>query len=224
MKMKKESGKVGLRLNIKKMKIMASSFITSWQIDGKQQKQWETFFGGRGLTEDGNCSHEIKGHLLLGWRVMTNLDSILKSRDITLSTKFHLVKAVVFLVVMYRCESWTTKKAEHWRIDAFVLRCWRRLLRVPWTERRSHQSMLMKISPQYSLKGLTLKLKLQYVGHLMRRTDSLENTLTLGKIEGRRRGWQRMRWLDGIWWTWVWASSRSWWWTGRLGVLKSMGL
>ena len=156
---------------------------------------------------------------------MTNLDSILKSRDITLSTKVHLVKAVVFPVVMYGCESWTIKKAEHQWIDAFELWCWRRLLRVPWTARRSNQYILKEISPEYSLEGLMLKLKLQYFGHLMRRTDSLEKTLMLGKIEGkRRRGQKRMRWLDGItdWWTWVWTSSGSWWWTGRPGVLQSM--
>ena len=151
------------------------------------------------ITVDGDCSHEIKRCFLLGRKYMTNLDSILKSRGITLPTKLHLVKPMVFPLVMYGCESWTTKKAEPWRIDAFVLWCWRRLLRVPWTGRRSHQSMLMKISPQYSLKRLTLKLKLQYLGHILLRTDSLENTLMLGKIEGRRRrGWQRMRWLDGI--------------------------
>ena len=150
-------------------------------------------------TEDGDCSHEIKRRLLLGRKVMTNLDSILKSRDITLSTKVHLVKAMVFPVVMYGCESWTIKKAEHPRTDAFELWCWRRLLKVPWTARRSNQSILKEISPEYSLEGLMLKLKLQYFGHLMWRADSFEKTLMLGKIEGgRRRGWQRMRWLDGI--------------------------
>jgi len=147
----------------------------------------------------GNCSHEIKRRLLLGRKVMTNLDSILKSRDITLSTKVHLVKAMVFPVVMYGCESWTIKKAEHWRIDAFELWCWKRLLRVPWTARRYNLSILKEIGPEYSLEGLVLKLKLQYFGHLMWRTDSLEKTLMLGKIEGRRRrGQQRVRWLDGI--------------------------
>ena len=144
------------------------------------------------------CSHEIKRHLLLGRKVMTNLDSILKSRDITLPTKVHLVKPIVFPVVMYGCESWTTKKAEHQRIDAFELWCWRRLLRVPWTTRRSNQSILKQISHEYSLEGLMLKLKLQYFGHLMWRADSLEKTLMLGKTEGGRRGWQRLRWLDGI--------------------------
>ena len=146
-----------------------------------------------------DCSHEIKRHLLLGRKVMTNLDSILKSRDITLSTKVHLVKSMVFPVVMYGCESWTIKKVEHRSIDAFELCCWRRLLRAPWTARRSNQSILKEISPGWSLEGLMLKLKLQYFGHLIWRTDSLEKTLMLGKIEGRRRrGWQRMRWLDGI--------------------------
>ena len=150
------------------------------------------------ITADGDCSHEIKRRLLLGRKVMTNLDSILKSRDITLPTKVHLVKAMVFPVVMYGCESWTIKKAEC-RIDAFELWCWRRLLRVPWTARRSNQSILKELSPGCSLEGLMLKLKLQYFDHLMRRADSFEKTLMLGKIEGRRRmGQQRMRWLDGI--------------------------
>ena len=156
-------------------------------------------FLGSKITADGDCSHEIKRCLLLGRKVMTNLDSILKSRDITLSTKVHLVKAMVFPVVMYGCESWTIKKAEHRRIDAFELWCWRRPFRVPWTARRSNQSILKKISPGCSLEGLMLKLKLQYFGHLMGRADSLEKTLMLGKIEGRRRrGQKRMRWLDGI--------------------------
>ena len=155
--------------------------------------------GGSKITSDGDCSHEIKRRLLLGRKVMTNLDSILKSRDITLSTKVRLVKAMVFPVVRYGCESWTIKKAEHRRIDAFEVWCWRRLLRVPWTARRSNQSILREISPEYSLEGLMLKLKLQYFGHLMRRADSFEKTLMLEKIEGRRRrGRQRMRWLDGI--------------------------
>ena len=150
-------------------------------------------------SADGDCSHEIKRHLLLGRQAMTNLDSILKSRDIALPTKVCLIKAMVFPVVVYRCESWTIKKAEHQRIDAFELWCWKRLFRVPWTARRSNQSILKEISPKYSLEGLMLKLRLQYSGHLMRRADSLEKTLTLGKIEdGRRRGRQGMRWLDGI--------------------------
>ena len=152
---------------------------------------------------------------------MTNLDSILKGSDITLPTKVYLVKAMVFPVVMYGCESWTIRKAEHWRMDAFELWCWRRLLRVPWTARRSNQSILKEISPEYSLEGLMLKLRLQYFGHLMWRTDSFEKPLMLGKIEGgRRRGWQRMRWLmaSPTQWTWVWVSSGSWWWTGRPGL------
>ena len=162
-------------------------------------KQWLTIFLGSKINADGDCSHEIKRPLLLGRKVMTNLDSIFKSRDITLSTKVCLVKAMVFAVVMYRCESWTVKKAEHQRIDAFELWCWRRLLRVPWTARRCNQSILKEISPGCSLEGLMLKLKLQYFGHMMRRADSFEKTLMLGGIGGRRRrGWQRMRWLDGI--------------------------
>ena len=168
---------------------------------GKQWKQWQTLFWGEGskITADGDCSHEIKRRLLLGRKTMTNLDSILKIRDITLPTKVCLVKATVFPVVMYGCESWTVKKAEGQRIDAFELWCWRRLLRVPWPARRSNQSILKETSPRCSLEGLMLKLKLQYFGHLMRRTDSLEKTLMLGKIEGRRRsGQQRIRWLDGI--------------------------
>jgi len=156
-------------------------------------------FGGSKITADGDCSHEIKRRLLLGRKAMTNLDRILKSRDITLPTKVHLVKAMFFLVVMYWCESWTIKKAECQRIDAFELWCWRRLLRVPWPARTWNQSILKGISPEYSLGGLMLKLKLQYFHHLMRRTDPLEKTLMLGKIErGRRKGQQRMRWLDGI--------------------------
>ena len=167
---------------------------------GEQWKQCQTlFWGGSKITANGDCSHEIKRHLLLGRNAMTNLDSILKSRDITLSTKVCLVKTMVFPVVTYGWESWTIEKAEHRRIDAFELWCWRRLLRVPWTARRSNQSILKESSPECSLDGLTLKLKLQYFGHLMWRTDSLEETLMLGKIEGRkRRGQQRMRWLDGI--------------------------
>ena len=163
----------------------------------KQWKQCQTIFLGSKITADGDCSHEIKRRLLLGRKVVTSLDSIFKSRDITLPTKVHLVKTMVFPVVMYGCESWTVKKAECRRIDAFELWCWKRLLRVPWTARRSNQSTL-KISPEGSLEGLTLKLKLQYFGHLMRRTDSLEKTLMLGGIGGRRRGRQRMRWPDGI--------------------------
>ena len=167
---------------------MASSPISSWQIDGETVKTMTDFtFLGSKITADGDCTHEIKRRLLLGRKVMTNLDSIIKSRDITLRTKVCLVKAMVFPVVMYGCESWTVKKAECRRIDAFELCCWRRLLRVPWTARRSNQSILKEISPGCSLEGLMLKLKLQYFGHLMRRVDSLEKTLMLGGIEGRRR-------------------------------------
>ena len=166
---------------------------------GKQWKQWQTFFFGSKITAGGDCSHEIKRHLLLGRKAMTNLDSILKSRDISLPKKTGLVKAMVFPVVLYGCESWTIKKAEHRRIDAFELWCWRRLLRVPWTARRSNQSLLKEISPGCSLERLMLKLNLQYFGYLMWRTNSLEKALILGKIEGgRRKGLQRMRWLDGI--------------------------
>ena len=168
MKVKEESENIGLKLNIQKTKIMASSPITSWQIDGETVETMSDFiFWGSKITADGYCSHEIKRRLLLGRKVMINLDSILKSRDITLATKFCLVKAMVFPVVMYGCESWTIKKAECQRIDAFELWCWRRLLRVPWTARRSNQSILKEISPEYSLEGLMLKLKLQYFGHLM---------------------------------------------------------
>ena len=200
MKVKEESEKVGLKLNIQTTKIMASGPITSWEIDGETVETVADFiFGGSKITADGDCSHEIKRRLLLGRKVMANLDSILKSRDITLPTKVCLVKAMVFPVVLYGCESWTIKKAEHGRIDALELWYWRRLLRVPWTARRSNQSILKEISPGCSLEGLMLKLKFQYFGHLMRRADSFEKTLMLGKIEGRRRrGRQRMRWLDGI--------------------------
>ena len=179
---------------------MASSPITSWQIDGETMEIVTDFiFLDSKITADGDCSHEIKRCLLLGRKAMTNLDSILKSRDITLPTKVRLVKAMVFPVVMYGSESWTVKKAERRRIDAFEQWCWRRLKGVPWTARRCNQSILKEISPEYSLEGLMLKLKLQYFGHLMRRADSLEKTLMLGKIEGRRRrGRQRIRWLDGI--------------------------
>ena len=195
---------------------------------GKQWKQWLTlFFLGSKITVDGDCSHEIKRRLLLGRKVMTNLDSILKSRNLTLSTKVRLVKAMVFPVVMYGCESWTVKKAEHWRIDAFELWCWRRLLRVPWTARRSNQSILKEISPEYSLEGLMLKLKLQYCGHLMQRADSFkrpwcwERLRALGEGDNRRwDGWM----ASPTRWTWVCINSQSWWWTGRPGVLQSMGL
>jgi len=193
---REESEKVGLKLKIQKMKITASGPITSWEIDGETVETVSDFIlGGSKITADVDCSHAIKRCLLLGRKVMTNLDSVLKSRDITLPTKVCLVKAMVFPVVMYECESWTIKKAERQRIDAFELWCWRRLL----TARRSNQSILKEISPEYSLEGLMLKLKLQYFSHLMGRADSFEKTLMLGKIEGgRRRGQQRKRWLDGI--------------------------
>ena len=200
MKVKEESEKVGLKLNIQKTKIVASGPVTSWEIDGETVDTVADYiFLGSKITADGDCSHEIKRRLHLGRKVTTNLDSIFKSRDITLPTKVRLVKAMVFPVVVCGCESWTVKKAEHRRIDAFELWCWRRLLRGPWTARRSNQSVLKEISPGCSLEGLMLKLKLQYFGHLMRRVDSLEKTLMLGGIGGRRkRGRQRMRWLDGI--------------------------
>ena len=189
-----------MKLNIQKTKIMASGPITSWQIDGETMETVIDFiFLGSKITADGDYSHDIKRRLLLERKVMTNLDTILKTRDITLLTKVRLVNAMVFPIVMYGCESWTIKKAECRRIDAFELWCWRRLLRIPWTARRSNQSILKEIKPGCSLEGLILKLKRQYFGHLMRRTDSFEKTLMLGKTEGgRRRGQQRMRWLDGI--------------------------
>ena len=183
MKVKEESEKVHLKLNIQKTKILVSSTITSWQIDRETMETVADFiFLGSKITADGDYSHEIKRHLLLGRKSMTNLDSILKSRNITLPSNVCLFKTMVFPVVIYGCESWTIK-----RIDAFELWCWKRLLRVPWTARRSNQSILKGISPEYSLEGLMPKLKLQYFDHLMQRTDSLEKTLILGKIEGRRR-------------------------------------
>ena len=188
MKVKEESENVGVKLSIQKTKVMASGPITSWQIDGETvETMTEFILGGSKITADGDCSHEMKRRLLLGRKVMTNLNSIFKSRDITWPTEVRLVKAMVFLVVMYGCENWTIKKAEHGRINAFELRYWRRLLRVPWTARRSNQSILKEISPEYSLEGLMLRLKLQYFSHLMPRTDSFEKTLILGMIEGRRR-------------------------------------
>ena len=197
LKVKEESEKVGLKLNIHKTKIIAFSPISSWEIDGETVTDF--IFLGSKITANGDCSDEIKRRLLLGKNVMTNLDSILKSRDIALPTKVHLVKAMVFPVVMYGCESCTVKKAECQRIDAFELWCCRRLLRVPWTARRSNQSILKETSPVCSLEGPMLKLKLHYFGHLMRRADSLEKTLMLGKLEGGRgRGRQRMRCLDTI--------------------------
>ena len=198
MKVKEESEKAGLKLNVQKTKIMASSPIAWWQIDGETMETVTDFtFLGSKITADGDCSHEILKCLLLGRKAITNLDSVLKSRDITLLTKVHILKAIVFPADMYGCESWIIKKAEHWRTDAFKLWCWRRLLRVPWTARRSNQSILKEIIPEYALERLMLKL--QYFGHLTWRAHSLEKTLRLGKIEGsRRRGQQRMRWLDGI--------------------------
>ena len=185
--MKEESEKVGLNLNIQKTKIMASGPITSWQIDGERvEKVADFIFEGSKITADGDCSHEIKRRLLLGRKVMTYIDSILKSRDIIISTKICLVKAMVFPVVMYGCESWTIKKTEHQKIDAFELWCWRRLLRVLWTTERSNQSILKEINPEYSLEGLMLKLKLQNFGHPMQKDFSFEKTLMLGKIEGGR--------------------------------------
>ena len=206
---------------------MASGPITSWQIDGETvQIVAEFIFLGSKITADGDCSHEIKRRLLLGRKAVTNLDSILKSRDITLPTKVHLVKAMAFPVVMYGCESWTTNKDEHWGIDAFELWYWRRLLRVPWTARRSNQYILNEISSEYSLEGLMLKLKLQYFGHMMWRTDSLERPWCLERLkaggEGDDRGWDC--WMASLTrWTWVLISSGSWWWTRKPDLLWSMG-
>ena len=196
----------------------------------KQWKQWEILIWGWGaskITADGDCSHEIKRRLLLGRKVMTNLDNILKSRDITLATKVRLVKAMVFPVVMYGCESWTIKKAECRRINAFDLWCWRRFLRVPWTARRSKLSTLKEMSPGCSLEGLMLKLKLQYFGHLMQKADSFEKTLMWERLraggEGDDRGWDG--WMaSSTQWAWVWVDSGNWWWTGRPGMLWFMGL
>ena len=224
-KVKEDSEKISLKLNIQKTKIMASGPIISWEIDEETVKTVRDFiFLGSKITADGDCSHEIKWHLVLGRKVMTNLDCILKRRDITLPTKVHLVKAMVFPAVKYGCESWTVKKSECWRIDAFELWCWRRCLRVPWTARRSNQSILKEISPGCSLEGLMLKLK--YFGHLMQRTDLLEKTLMLGKTEGRRRrgnrGWEG--WMASpTQWTWIWANSGRQWRTRKPGVLLSMG-
>ena len=206
---------------------MASGPITSCQIDGETVETVSDFiFLGSKITADGDCSHEIKRRLLLGRKAMTNVDSLLKSRDVTLPTKVHLVKAMVFPVVMYGCESWTIKKAEHQRTDAFEVRCWRRLLRVTWTARRSNQPLLKEIGPKYSLEGLMLKLKLQYFGHLMWRTDSLQRPWCWERLRagGERddRGWDG--WIASpTQWTWVWVNSRSWWWTEKPCVLQSMG-
>ena len=196
--MKEEGEKVGLKL-INKTKIMASGPITSWEIDGETVETMSDLFLGAPKSLQIMSSHEIKRYLLIGRKVMTKLDSICKSRDITLSRKVHLVKAMVFPVVIYGCDSWTVKIVERWRTDAFDLWCWRRLLRVPWTARRSNQCIWKEISPGISLEGLMLQLKLQYFGHLIGRVDSLEKTLMMGEIGDRRkRGWQRMRWLDSI--------------------------
>ena len=209
---------------------MASGPITSWQIDGKQWKQWQTLFSWAPKSlQMVTATMKLKDFLLLGRKDMTNLDNVLKSRDMTLLTKVRTGKTMVFPVLMYGCECWITKKAECWRIDAFKLWSWRRLLRVPWTARRSNQSIIKDINLEYSLEGLMLKLKLQYFGHLMERANSLEKALMLGKIEGRRRrGWQRMRWLYGITrlngHEWIWARSGRQWGTGRSGVLQSIGL
>ena len=207
---------------------MASGTTTSWHIDGETMETVRDFiFLGSKITADGDCSHEIKRHLLLGRKAMANLDSILKNRDITLPTKIHLVKAMVFPEVMCGCESWTIKKAEHGRTDAFKLWCWRRLFRVPWTARRSNQSILKEINPEYSLEGLMLKLKLWYFGHLMWRVNSLERLWCRARLkaggEGDNRGWDG--WMASLTqWTWVWASPGNWWRTGKSDVLQSMGL
>ena len=228
MTVKEESEKVGLKLNIQKTKIMASSPITSWRIDGETMETVTDFIlGGSKITADGDCCYEIKRHLLLGRKVRTNLDSILKSREITLLTKVCLVKAMVFLVVMYGCESWTAEKAECWRVDAFELWCWGILLRVPWTSRRSSQSILKEISPEYSLKDwgwsrssntlVTWCEELTY----WKRPLCWEG-LKAGR-EGDDRGWDG--WMASpTLWTWVWVNSRSWWWTGKPGMLQSPGL
>ena len=205
---------------------MASGPTISLEIHGETVETVSDFIlGGSKMTADDDCSHEIKRHFLLGRKVITNLGSILKSRDITMPTKLHLIKTMVFPVFMYGWENWSVRKAECWKLDAFKLWCWRRFLRVPWTARRYNQSILKEISPGCLLEGLVLKLKLQNFGHLMQSVDSLEKTLVLGGIGGRRkRGRERTRWLDGIttWYTWVWVNSRIWWWTGRPGVLRFM--
>ena len=227
MKVKEESKKVGLKLNVQKTKITASGPIASWQLNGETVETVTVFLlVGSKITAEGVCSHEIKRCLLLGRKVMTNLDSILKSRDITLPTKDHLVKAMVFPVVMYGCESWAIRKAECWRTDAFKLWCWRRLLRVPWKPRRSNQSILKEISPGYSLEGLMLKLKLQYFGHVIWRTDCWKRPWCWERLkargEGNDKGWDG-RMTSPTQWAWVWASSGNHWWTGKCGMLQSMG-
>ena len=205
---------------------MVSGPITSWQIEGEKMETVADFlFLGSKITSDGDC-YEIKRCLLLGGKTRTNLDSMLKPRNVTLPTEIQVVKAMVFPVVMYGCESWTIKKAEHWRTDAFELWCWRRLLRVPWTAKRYNQSILKEIIPEYPLEGMMLKLKLQYFGHLMERTDSLERPWCWERLkeeeEADDREWDG--WIASLtWWTWVWASSGNWWWTGKPGMLQSMG-
>ena len=228
MKVKEQSEKAGLKLNIQKTRIMASSPITSWQIDGETMETVRDFiFLGSKNTADGDCSHEIKRYLLLGRKTMTNLDSIIKSTDITLPTKVHLIKTMVFPVVMYGYERWTIEKAEGWRIDAFKLWCWRRLLTVPWTARRSNQSILKEISPEYSLEGLMLKPKLQSFGQSWCKELShwkrpwCWERLKAGERDDR--GWDG--WMaSSTRWAWVWASSGSWWWTGKPHMLQSTGL
>ena len=223
MKLKEESEIVALKLNIQKTKIMASGPITSWQIDGETVETVADFIlGGSKITADGDCSHEIRRYLLRGRKIMTNLDSIWKSRDITLSTKIRLVKAMVFPVIMYECESWTIKKAEHGRIDAFEVWCWRRILRVPWTARRSNQAILKEISPEYSLEGLiwswnsnTLATWYEELTHL-KRPWGWERLRAGGEVDDR--GWDGWT-ASPTQWTWVWVDSGSWWWTGRPGVL-----
>ena len=207
---------------------MASGPIASWQIDGETVERVSDFiFGGSKITADGDCSHEIERHLLLGRKAMTNLDSISKSKDIILPTKVHMVQVMVFPVVMYGCESWTIGKAERWRIYAFELCCWRRLLRVPWTAKRSSQSILKEISPEYSLEGLMLKLKLQSFATWWEELTHWKRLWCWERLkageEGDDRGWDGWK-ASPTWWTWVWASSGSWWWTGKPGVLQSMGL
>ena len=210
------------------MKIMASGPVTSWQISGETMEiVTNLIFLGSKITVGGDCSYEIERCLLTGRKVMINKDSILKSRDISWPTKVYMVEAVVFPIVIYGWASWTIKNDERQRTDACKLCCWRRLLRVPWTARRTNQSILKEMNPEYSLEGPMLKLKLQYFGHLMQRTDTLENTLMLGKIKGRRggndRGWDG--WMASLTrWTWIWANSGRWWRTGKPGMLQSMGL
>ena len=228
MKVKEESEKGGSKLNIQKTKIMASGLITSRQIDGETMETVTDFiFLGSKINADGDCSHAIKRCLLFGRKAMTNLDSILKSRNITLPAQVHLFKAMVFPVVMYGCECWPIKKAEHWRTDAFKLWCWRRLLRVPWTAMRSNQSTLKEISPEYSLKWLMLKLNSNTLATWCEKLTPWKRPWCWERLkaggEGDDRGWDG--WIASpTRWTWVWAISRSWWWTGKSGMLQSMGL